>query len=511
MLKGGGFLVPSDRAPETFTGEDLNEDQRDMRQAAIDFMQDKVLTPEAVEAIEARDFTVTKRLLSQAGELGFLGVDVPERFGGLGLGLITSCLIAEQFAGEGSFATTFSAHTGIGMWPLLYFGTEEQKKRYLPKLASGEWIAAYALTEAGSGSDAGAARATAVPVNGGFRLDGEKLFVTNGGLADLYTVFAKLPDAGLTAFLVERASSGVTVGAEEHKLGIRGSSTTTVALADVFVPSGNMLGAPGRGLKIALNILNLGRFKLGAACLGGGRLCLSTALAYAQQRTQFGKPIISFGLVRQLIAGMAARITAMEAVVYRTAGLLEHALSSVAADESEVALKAISEYAMECSIVKVYCSEALWWIADANVQVHGGYGFTEHYPAERGLRDARINRIFEGTNEINRLVIFDTFVRRKVFRMLGTADFWMHFDRLSNAKRSLVLRTARILRRYRKDIINHQVLMGAASDGMIDLYVRDSLTAAQAKHPTVVRRLSLSLLDWPQSEPVINELVATLG
>jgi alkylation response protein AidB-like acyl-CoA dehydrogenase len=524
MLKGAEFLIPSDQVAGTFTEDDLSEDQRQMRNLAADFMEENVLIPAAIAAIESKDYTVTRRLLSELGGLGFLGIEVPEKFGGLGCDLMTSCVVAEQFAGQGSFATTFSAHTGIGTWPLLYFGTQEQKERYLSKLASGEWIGAYALTEAGSGSDAGAARTTAVPqpkLSGegvDYALTGEKMFVTNGGIADLFTVFAQVPGAGLTAFLVERATPGVSIGAEEHKLGIRGSSTTPVILDNVRVPGGNMLGVAGKGLKIALNILNLGRFKLGVACLGAARRVMADAVAYAQQRTQFGKPIISFGLVRQHIAGMATRIAAMEAIVYRTAWFLEYALAQVHGDDQEAALKAISEYAMECSIVKVFCSEALWWMTDANVQVHGGYGFIEEYSAERSLRDSRINRIFEGTNEINRLVILDTLGRKAASKngskpsldlksivssarrdsthtgallagmfdeARGLAGYHRvpqtHHQSLNSAKRIALMAIGSVLRRFGSALAEEQITAATASDCIIDLFVLDSLFLATTR------------------------------
>jgi butyryl-CoA dehydrogenase len=410
---GGSFLLESRIPEEIFTPEDLNEEQRQIAATAAQFAREEIVPRTA--AIEAKEPGVLPALLRKTAELGFTAVDIPEEYGGLGMDKISSTVVTDHISMLASFSTAFGAHTGIATLPLAWYGTEEQKKRYLPKLATCEWIGAYGLSEASSGSDAMnvRTRATLSPDGAQYILNGEKQWITNCGIANLYTVFAKIDGEKFSAFLIERDTPGLTVGAEEHKLGIRGSSTCPLVLEDCRIPAVNLLGEAGKGHHIAFNVLNVGRFKLGVACIGGSRHALAHMIRYASERRAFGKAIAEFGLIQRKISTAAAKLYAAESMAYRTAGLIEARLAHAAVEAATVDTpRNIEEYAVECSILKVYGSEMLTVVADELIATMGGYGYVEEYPAERYYRDARINRIFEGTNEINRLIITGWLMKR---------------------------------------------------------------------------------------------------
>jgi alkylation response protein AidB-like acyl-CoA dehydrogenase len=409
---GGSFLLQTRTPEEVFTPEDLNEEQRHIAATAAQFAREEILP--ATDAIEAKEPGVLRGLLQKAAELGFTAVDIPEEYGGVGMDKTTSTLVTDYISVLASFSTAFGAQIGIGTLPLVWYGAEEQKKIYLPKLASAEWVAAYALSEASSGSDAMniRTRATLTPDGKYYLLNGEKMWITNCGIADLFTVFAKIDGDKFSAFLVERTFPGLTVGAEEHKLGIRGSSTCPLVLQDCKVPVENLLGEPGKGHHIAFNVLNVGRFKLGIACVGGARHALTHMIQYAKERKAFGKAIAEFGLIQRKISTAAARLYAAESMAYRTVGMIDSALADADQGDPREVQRRIEEYAVECSILKVYGSEMISYVADELVATMGGYGYVEEYPAERFYRDARINRIFEGTNEINRMIITGWLMKR---------------------------------------------------------------------------------------------------
>ena len=401
---GGQFLGSTLRSDDVFVREDLTDEQRLFGQTALEFMQKEVLP--VVQRLYAHDWALTRDLLKKASELDLLRLEIPPAYGGLGLDLISASYVGEQIAINPSFGGSLGAHTSIGTLPLVYFGTEEQKERYLPRLASGDLIGAYALTEPQSGSDALAARTTATLTPDGrhYELNGQKTWITNGGFADLFTIFAKVGGDKFTAFLVERGM-GVVSGRDEVKLGLDGSSTTALMLDNVKVPVANVLGTIGQGHKVAFNVLNFGRVKLGARNMSGVRAALNHAVKYAKERRQFGKAIAEFGLIKQKLAGMAVRAFVGDAMSYRTLGDVDRAIETGDRADGPLVLKTIEGFSVECSINKVWTSEALAWAVDEGLQVFGGNGYSREFPLERMYRDARITRIYEGTNEINRMLV----------------------------------------------------------------------------------------------------------
>src|SRR5947199_446297 len=497
-IPGGSFLLEERRPDEVFTPEDFTEQHQMIGQTAEEFDVNESVPN--IEKMEHKDFSVTRELLKKAGELGLSSVEIPEAYGGLEMDKVTAAIIADHIAKYAGFATTWGGHTGIGTLPIVYFCTEEQKKKYLPRLASGEIVGAYALSEASSGSDALNCRARAELSADGkhYVLNGEKMWITNAGFADLFTVFAKIDGEKFTAFLVEKTFPGFSIGGEEHKMGIRGSSTCPIILNDCKVPVENLLGEIGKGHIIAFNILNIGRFKLGAMCVGGARVSLESAVAYAKQRKAFNKVIADFGLVREKIANMATLIYVGESLVYRTVGMMDVALGDVdksAPDAARQTLKAIEEYAVECSIIKAWGSEMIDYVVDETVQIYAGYGFVEEYPAERAYRDARINRIFEGTNEINRLIITGFLLKRA---MTGQLPLMPAIKKLMDevlsgptmaedlegamANERKVVATAKKLglfiagaatQKYMQAIQDQQEVMGAIADMVIETYAME--------------------------------------
>jgi alkylation response protein AidB-like acyl-CoA dehydrogenase len=499
-ISGGSFLLDTRTPAEVFTPEDFSEQHVLIGQTAEEFAQ-KEIVPN-IEKMEHKDFSVTRDLLKKAGELGLSGVEIPEIYGGMELDKVSAAVIADHIAKYAGFATTWGGHTGIGTLPLVYFGNDAQKQKYLPKLAAGEIVGAYALSEASSGSDALNCRSRAALSSDGkhYILNGEKMWITNAGFADLFTVFAKVDGEKFTAFLVERNFPGFSIGAEEHKMGIRGSSTCPIILNDCKVPVENVLGEIGRGHIIAFNILNIGRFKLGAMCVGGARESLNNAIGYAKQRKAFKKVIADFGLVREKLANMATLIYVGESLVFRTVGMMDAALAAIdksASDAAKKTLKAIEEYAVECSIIKVWASEMLDYVVDETLQIYAGYGFVEEYPAERAYRDARINRIFEGTNEINRLIITGFLLKRAMGGQLPLMPAIKQLmdevlsgpsaivdvegvladeqKLVASAKKLGLFAAGAATQKYMMQIEQQQEVMGAIADMVIEVYAMESV------------------------------------
>ncbi|HWF09484.1 MAG TPA: acyl-CoA dehydrogenase family protein [Bryobacteraceae bacterium] len=509
VATGASFLLNLTDPASVFTPEDFSDEQQQIAATAAEFSANEVL-PAAAE-IEAKNFDITRALLKKAGDLGLMAVDIPEAYGGLAMDKVTSAIVADRMSKLASFSVAFSAHTGIGSLPIVWYGTESQRQKYLPRLATGEWLAAYALSEASSGSDAMNIRTRAVKEGDDYVLNGEKMWITNAGFADLFTVFAKIADPGepdlakakMSAFLIERNTPGLTIGPEEHKLGIRGSSTCPLILNDCRISAENLLGEAGKGHHIAFNILNIGRFKLGAACTGGARTSLANAIQYARDRKAFGKSISEFGLIQQKIADAATRIYVAESMTYRTIGAIDAALSG-AADAKEIQ-KRIEEYAIECSIIKVWVSEALDAVVDHAVQIYAGYGYVEEYPAERAYRDSRINRIFEGTNEINRLIIAGFVMKRAMTGQLpllpaiknltdelfappsfsSEEDLEDSFAReakmLANAKKLFLFAAGSASQKYMAALGDQQEIMAALADMILEIYALDSALARARK------------------------------
>ena len=417
LIKGGSFLIEDADLSRVFTPEDFTEEHKMIAKTTEDYVNNEVMP--VVEKLENHEFEHSVRLLKTAGELGLLGADVPEQYGGLGLDKLASALIAEKMSKAGGFSITHGAHVGIGSLPIVLFGNEDQKQKYLPRLATGEMIAAYALTEPSSGSDALGAKTVAKLNEAGthYVLNGEKQWITNAGFADVFVVYAKIDGEKFSAFIVERAFDGVSVGPEEKKMGIKSSSTRTLILEDAQVPVENLLGEAGRGHIIAFNILNIGRYKLGVGTIGASKRAMEITIPYTNQRQQFKTPISSFNLTREKLATMASRLYALESSVYRTVGLFEDRMSGFTEEEQangKLVADSIAEFAVECSMNKFFGTETLDYIVDEGVQLHGGYGFMQEYEIERIYRDSRINRIFEGTNEINRLLVPGTLIRKAV-------------------------------------------------------------------------------------------------
>jgi alkylation response protein AidB-like acyl-CoA dehydrogenase len=498
-VSGGSFLIEDIGPQDIFTLEDLSDVQRQIERTTVDFAE-KEVQPQ-IAAIESKNFDVIRSLLRKAGEIGLMSVDVPEAYGGLEMDKVTSALIADKIAICGSFSVAFSAHVGIGTLPLVWYGSAQQKEKYLAKLASGEWVAAYALSESSSGSDAMNIRTQAKlsPDGKHYLLNGEKMWTSSAGIANLFTVFAKIDGEKFSAFLIEAGTPGLTVGPEEHKLGIRGSSTCPLILTDCQVPVENLLGEAGKGHHIAFNILNVGRYKLGAAAIGGAKYALRDGIRYARERIAFSKPITSFGLVQQMIAESGAAIYAGESLVYRVVGAIDRSLAELdktAPNLTQEIQQRIEEYAVECSVIKVWCSEMLDGVVDRMLQLHGGYGYVEEYPAERAYRDARINRIFEGTNEINRLIITGWMMKRAMQGRLallpaiqrvmdevlaGPAAREEHpgelanqHSLLANAKKLSLFCAGAASQKFGNRLADEQEIMGALADMMMEVLVLES-------------------------------------
>lgn len=504
IIPGGSFLISGPSPQDCFFPEDFTEEQRQIAQTTAEFATNEIVP--ASDQIEAKDFAVIRRLIKEAAELGLTSVDIPEEYGGLEMDKSTAAIIADNIARQGSFSVIFSAHVGIGTLPIVWYGTVEQKKKYLPKLASGEFIGAYALSESTSGSDAVSARTRAVLSEDKqtYTLNGEKMWITNAGFADLFTVFAQCripegPKTGeekLTAFLVERGTPGLTIGKEEHKLGIRGSSTCPLSLADCRIPAANLLGEVGKGTHIAFNILNIGRYKLGNAAVGAARMALGNGIRYAKERKAFGKSISEFGLIQEKLADCAVGVFVGEALSYRTVGMIDAALANVDKHDTAAIQKAIENYAVECSIVKVWDSEMLDRVVDEVLQIFAGYGYVEEYPAERAYRDSRINRIFEGTNEINRLIITGWLIKSAMSGKLALMPAIKQLmdevmagptpkeDRegplaveeifLSSAKKMTLFAAGAATQKYMAAISDEQEVMGAIADMVMEVYAMES-------------------------------------
>jgi alkylation response protein AidB-like acyl-CoA dehydrogenase len=497
-LVGGSFLIEEHTTEQVFTLEDLSEEHLQIAQTTQEFARNEILPN--VEKIEHKEFAVTRALIKKACEIGIGNVDIPEAYGGSDMDKIASAIIAEHLSVNGSFSVAFGGHVGIGTLPIVYFGTPDQKKKYLPKLASGEWVAAYALSESTSASDAMNPRTKAVlsPDGKEWILNGEKMWITNGGFADVYIIFAKVDGEKFSAFIVERSSPGFQSGAEEKKMGIRGSSTTPIILNDCRIPKENLLGDIGKGAVIAFNTLNIGRYKLGAGVVGGARNALNNSIGYSKQRKAFGKSLAEFGLIKEKLANMAAFIYTGESMSYRTVGMIDAAMSEIdknAPDVYKQTAKGIEEYAVECSILKVYGSELLDYVVDETVQIYGGYGFVEEYPAERAYRDSRVNRIFEGTNEINRMIITGWLLKRAMSGQLAlmpaikklmdeimsgspaeAPEGHLAAERqmVANAKKATLMLAGSAAQKYMNAIADQQEILGTIADMVIETFAMDS-------------------------------------
>lgn len=499
-LKGGEFLIKESNAEEVFISEEFNEEQLMMANMTRDFLEAEVIPN--LDRIDAQEKDLVPNLLNKAGELGLLGTAVPEEYGGFGKDFITNMLITEVIGGGHSFAVSLAAHTGIGTLPILYFGNKDQKAKYLPKLATGEWKASYCLTEPGSGSDALAAKTKAVLSTDKkyYILNGQKMWITNAGFADIFIVFAQIDGDKFTGFIVERNYPGISFGEEEHKMGIKGSSTRQVFFSDCKVPVENLLGEIGRGHIIAFNILNIGRAKLAAAALGGAKRVATLSVQYANQREQFKMPIAKFGAIQQKLAEQAIRIFALESATYRVSHLIdqkEKELLNEGKDYAQALLGAAEEYAIECAILKVFGSEVLDYVVDEGVQIYGGYGFSADYPMDRAYRDSRINRIFEGTNEINRMLIIDMLFKRAMKNQLGLMEaakavqaeltsiptfndvskglFSAEEKTISNMKQAILMVAGFAAQKFMTALAKEQEIMMNIADMIIEVFTAESI------------------------------------
>jgi len=482
-----------------------------IRDMTEQFVEDEVLPQ--VEKIEHKQWDVTVHLLRRCGELGLLGIEVPQKYGGENLDKVSAMIVAEKLARVASFAVSYGGHCGIGTLPIVYFGKEEHKRKYLPQLCKAERISAYALSEAGSGSDALAAKTNAVrsPDGTHWVINGEKMWITNAAFADMFVTFAQVDGKQFSCFIVEKGYPGVSTGAEENKMGLKGSSTRTLVLENAMIPIDNVIGEIGKGHHVAFNILNIGRAKLGAGAVGGAKTALNDAIQYAKQRIAFGKPIASFGAIKQKLAEMAIRIWIAEGMVYRTAGLMDQSLETADADSAAQVLKAIEEYAVECSILKVFCSEVLDFAVDEAVQVYGGYGYSAEYSVERYYRDSRVNRIFEGTNEINRLLITGMLLKRaaaghlplyesarrvldEVMSASAPAEpsgpFGAELAAIVQAKKALLFTAGSAVQKFADSIRDQQEVLMHLSNMVMEIYAMD----------TAIQRLTKNRLEDPHAD-----------
>ncbi len=518
LNRGGAFLITSSRPEDVFTPADFSDDQRLIGQTAEEFVLKEVFP--AIPELEAhKDEHLMAQMLKKAGEIGLLGGGIPEAYGGSGLDKVSAAILAEKLAAYGSFAVSHGGHSGIGTVPIVYFGTEEQKKKYLPKIASGELLSCYCLSEPQAGSDSQASRTRAVlsPDGKNYILNGQKMWITNGGFADVYVVFAKIDGEKFSCFIVERGTPGFSAGAEEKKMGIKGSSTTPIFFENSPVPKENLLHEPGRGHVVAFNTLNAGRFSLGAYCIGGAKKILEAASKYSKERTAFGKRLCDFGLIKAKLGEMAIQIYAIESEVYRTAGIIEAAVSNPDAgnDKTKQAMQVLEEYAIESSISKVAGSEMVDYVVDEGVQIFGGYGFHEDYPVARAYRDSRVNRIFEGTNEINRMLIIQMLMKRALggvlplipaamklgeevlagpsFEEAPTGPFAEEEKSLEQAKKIFLLASGAAMQKFREQLAEQQEIVAALADIVMDVYAMES-TLRRAQKASAVRGEAASVM-----------------
>jgi len=518
LNRGGAFLITPCRSEDVFTPADFSDDQRLIGQTAEEFVQKEVM-PQIPELEAHKDEHLMAQMLKKAGEIGLLGGGIPEAYGGSGLDKISAAILAEKLAGYGSFAVSHGGHSGIGTVPIVYFGSEEQKKKYLPKIATGELLSCYCLSEPQAGSDSMASRTRAVlsPDGKNYILNGQKMWITNGGFADVYVVFAKIDGEKFSCFIVERGTPGFTAGAEEKKMGIKGSSTTAIFFENSPVPKENLLHEAGRGHVVAFNTLNAGRFSLGAYCIGGAKKILEASSKYSKERAAFGKRLCDFGLIKAKLGEMAIQIYAIESEVYRTAGIIESAVSSPDAsnDKTKQAMQVLEEYAIESSISKVAGSEMVDYVVDEGVQIFGGYGFHEDYPVARAYRDSRVNRIFEGTNEINRMLIIQMLMKRALggvlplipaamklgeevlagpsFEEAPTGAFAEEEKSLEQAKKIFLLASGTAMQKFREQLAEQQEIVASLANIVMDVYAMES-TLRRAQKATAARGEAASVM-----------------